>query len=96
MGWFMKYYLVPDWALHSAPNSAPYSKIWKVTVLVSSLRTTDHAINFTQDTLHPFFIKKKCAFHCRTFEMSTFYNVYTSFLTVWGVQNLKSKSVPTY
>ena len=61
MGWFMKYYLVPDWALHSAPNSAPYSKIWKVTVLVSSLRTTDHAINLTQDTLHPFFIKKKNA-----------------------------------
>ena len=51
----MKYYLAP----HSAPDSAPYSKIKKVSPSVPSLRTIDHTNIFTQDTFHSSFISNK-------------------------------------
>ena len=44
----MKYYLAPDSALHSAPQS----NMQKLSVLVPSLRTINQTIVFTQDTLH--------------------------------------------
>ena len=64
----MKYYLVTDSALHSAPYSPPYSKIQKVSVLVSSLTTTNLAIIFTQEILHLSNIsKRKCTLQRRRY-----------------------------
>ena len=54
----MKYYLAPDSALHSAPYSAPYSKISKISRLVTFWATIHHKINFTQNISHSFFISK--------------------------------------
>ena len=61
----MEYHLATDSTLHSAPYSAPYSKIC---VLVSSLTTIVHAIISRQDTLHASFISKKsCVLHRGSF-----------------------------
>ena len=74
---FCTVYLAPD----SAPYSAPYSVPYSVLVVLPSLTTTDHAIIFTQDTLHSSFISKKSLrFPSHKFlETSPFYHMPTCF-----------------
>ena len=84
-------YLAPDSALHSAPYSAPDSKIWKISILVPFWATIDHKINFTQNILHSSFISKKdlCSSSQMLLELSTFYPIFTSFHSGWGVLYFK-------
>ena len=51
----VKYYLAPDSALSSAPDS----KIKKISILVPFWATIYHKTNFPRNTLHSSFISEK-------------------------------------
>ena len=88
----MKYYLAPDSAVHSATFSAPYSKIWKISVLASSFTIINRANIFTKKKkitplLH---FRKKYRSPSQQF-LETLFTIFLLDFTVGEVCNISNK-----